>query len=114
MRPIHLQRKEEGNRLFRVLAEEQLDQTIKSYIRMTETEFYHLLSLLENKIYRMDTVMRKAISVKERLAITLRFLASGDSFASLHYLFHISKASISGIVREVCDAIIEALEEYVQ
>jgi len=57
---------------------------------------------------------KKAISVQERLALTLHFLASGDSYVSLQYLFKISKQAISCIVLEVCDALVEKFKDYVQ
>jgi hypothetical protein len=45
---------------------------------MSPSKFEFLISL-EEKIFEKDTALRKAISVQERLALTLRFLASGDS-----------------------------------
>ncbi|CAK1592268.1 unnamed protein product [Parnassius mnemosyne] len=57
---------------------------------------------------------RKAISVEERLSITWRFLASGDSYTILQYLFRVSKQSISVIVPETCQAIVEALKDYIK
>ena len=45
----------------------------------------------------------KAISAAERLTLTLRFLATGETFRSLSFQFSISKAAISYI--EVCQAI---------
>ena len=59
-------------------------------------------------------MFRKAISVQERLALELRFLASGDSYVSLQYLFRISKQAISCIVPEVCEALVEKLKDYIQ
>jgi hypothetical protein len=55
-------------------------------------------------------VFRKTISVQESLALTLRFLASGDKYVSLQYLFKISNC----IVLEVCGALLEKLKDYIQ
>ena len=41
----------------------------------------------------------------ERLALTLRFLATGESFRSHHFKFRISRLAISYFVTEVCEAL---------
>jgi hypothetical protein len=54
--------------------------------------------------------MREAIPGGQRLALTLRFLATGESYASLHYQFRVSVPSICRIVPEVCDVICNTLK----
>lgn len=83
----------------------------KNFTRMTSEDFETLITLVGPIIGKKDTKLRKAIPVKDRLALTLRFLASGDSFTSLQYLFKISKQCISGIVAETCKALTLTLKD---
>lgn len=85
-----------------------------NFNRMTAMDFEKLTCLIGPVISKKDTNYRKAIPVKERLAITLRFLATGDSYTSLMYTFKVSKQVISTIVPEVCEALIKALEDLVK
>ncbi|XP_041785723.1 uncharacterized protein LOC121603440 isoform X2 [Anopheles merus] len=89
MRPIMVQRNEAGVRLLNTLMEEESNFATLNLLRMTKQDFDLLLSWTEPIIRMQDTNMRLAITPKERLLITLRYLATGDSFASLHYLFQI-------------------------
>ena len=86
----------------------------RNFTRLTPIDFEELLLMVGGQITKEDTKFRETIPASLRLAITLRFLASGDSFTSLMYTFRISKQAISRIVPEVCEAIISALKQYVK
>ncbi|RVE49705.1 hypothetical protein evm_005680 [Chilo suppressalis] len=59
-------------------------------------------------------IARKCVPVPISLAITLRYLATGDSLASLMYLFKVSKELIARIVPETCKALINVLKENIK
>lgn len=80
-----------------------------NFLRMTFAQFDHLLSLVSPHIIKHDTVMRKSIPASERLVLTLRFLATGDSYHSLQYIFRIPPTTTSRIIPEVLDAIYKVL-----
>ena len=77
----------------------------QNFTRPSSEDFFIILNYIREKVAKQDTAYRKAITPEERLAITSRFLATGDSYSSLQYLFKISKQVISKIVPEVCQAI---------
>jgi hypothetical protein len=56
-------------------------------MRMNVEKFNKLLWLVESYISKTDTVMKAAIPARLKLEVTLRFLASGNSFSSLALLF---------------------------
>ena len=76
---------------------------------MSPGRFEHLLSLVGSSIKKTDTNFRKAIEPVQRLALTLRFLASGDSQQSLTFSFRISASTVSRIINETSAAIWEKL-----
>uniref|UniRef100_A0A182NQA9 DDE Tnp4 domain-containing protein n=1 Tax=Anopheles dirus TaxID=7168 RepID=A0A182NQA9_9DIPT len=82
-------RAEAGNRVLADIGDEAADETIRKFLRMNEDDFEFLLRKIHKKIVKKDTHMRKAITSRERLIITLRFLATGESYQSLHFLFRL-------------------------
>lgn len=96
------------------LRSQELSGHYRNFLRMSSSNFENLLNLVAPFIQRKDTKFRKAISAQDKLALTLRFLATGDSFTSLQYLFKISKQAISKFVPEVCEAIISALKDNIK
>ncbi|KAJ4428328.1 hypothetical protein ANN_24347 [Periplaneta americana] len=87
-----------------------------NFCRISETDFEIciLLCKIGPKISKKDTGWREAIPIQERLALTLRYLATRNSYTSLMYLFKVSKQLITRIVPEVCTAIIEELGDFIK
>ena len=105
--------RERSDLLF-ILKNQEISGHYKKFTRMTATDFEYLMNLIGPKIGRRNTPLREAVSVQDRLAVTLRYLATGDSFTSLQYLFRISKQAISSIIPEVCQALIGGLKEQIK
>jgi len=55
----------------------------KNFTRMSPSEFEFSINLFGEKNSEKETAFRKAIFVQEISSLTLRFLASGDSYVSL-------------------------------
>ena len=74
--------------------------------RMSQDTFSYVCEQLKATIQKEDTIMRKAICVKKRVAITLWFLATGTDYRTIGHLFGVSKATVCLVVKEVCSAIV--------
>ncbi|KAK8766455.1 hypothetical protein V5799_006763 [Amblyomma americanum] len=81
---------------------------------MDTSAFEDLLNKIRPRIEKRDTSFREAIQAGERLAIELRYLATGDSEMSLQYAFYVAHNTISGILLDVCKAIYYALVDEVE
>lgn len=86
-------------------------QGSKNFLRMDSSDFEDFLPKVSPIIQRQDTNMREAISASERLLITLRYLATGDTYQSLEYLYRIPVTTLSKIIPETCSAIYESLKD---
>ena len=57
--------------------------------------------------------MRDPVSPGVKSAVTLRYLATGDSYTTLQYAFRVASPTIEKFVPEVCDAITRAYRDQV-
>jgi hypothetical protein len=83
----------------------------KQFIRMDPGLFQEILRRIEPRIQRKDTKFRKALAAGMKLALTLRYLASGESYPSLVAGFRVSKTMVTYIVPEVCNALIAEYQD---
>lgn len=77
--------------------------------------FDQLVDMVMPFIQRQNTNMRECISPRDRVSITLRFLATGETYRSLEYSMRIPACTISRIIPETCRVIYEILrKEYLK
>ncbi|XP_028970631.1 uncharacterized protein LOC114829506 [Esox lucius] len=81
----------------------------QTYFRLDRGQFDLLLCKIGAKIARMETNYRAPISPAERLAICLRFLATGDSYRTIAYSYRVGRSTVSNIVSTVSKAIWDGL-----
>ncbi|KAG0718480.1 hypothetical protein GWK47_000796 [Chionoecetes opilio] len=107
-----LKRRTEGSQYKNLVQELALEDEngYRNWMRLDRCQFHEVLELIRPAISRQDTNMRAAVSAEERLAITLRHLATGESQQSLGLPVPGQPASISMIIPSVCTAIYEALQ----
>ena len=77
---------------------------------MSPTMFEELLSFVSPIIVKQSTAMRDPISPSERLAVTLRYLVTGDAQCTVAASYRISPSAVNRIITEICDAIWTSLK----
>ncbi|XP_073414124.1 peroxisomal membrane protein PMP34 isoform X3 [Dendrobates tinctorius] len=93
--PIVQEREDKGH--FNLLYQDlrKYPDKFVNFCRLTIPAFDRLLDLLSPELNYQETVMRRPISAEERLLITFRFLATGESYTSLHLQFRGSVTAMS-------------------
>ena len=106
VRPWLLQREERGA-YHNIVAELYATDIpgFTNYMRMTPEFFEMIKTRLEPHLARQATNYRAPISVGEKLALTIRYLATGESYTSLFCQFRLGRSTISKFLPEVCRAI---------
>ncbi|XP_066592967.1 uncharacterized protein [Prorops nasuta] len=110
--PVLCERRKHGfyHAIYPVLSLEE--SRFRNYFRMTKSQLEEILIIIAPYISK-KTVVREPISAAERLCLTLRFLASGDSMTSISYQYLIGLTTVSHIIDETCDAIWMCFQEKV-
>jgi hypothetical protein len=107
VRPWLLRRPQFGQyeRLMRELQREDVT-AFRNFVRVPPALFRELLERVGPRIQKKDTHWRKALPAALKIAVTLRYLATGNSYRSLQYGFRVAFNTISKFIPEVCEAII--------
>jgi hypothetical protein len=85
----------------------------RNYMRISPELFDELLQRVGPILMKKDTLVRKSLEPGHRLAIALRYMASGDLYASLSFNFRVATNTISYLVPLVCEAVIKEYTEEV-
>ena len=105
-----------SSRFFHVLTKEleMFDQEyFLRFLRISPNRYEHMLSIVYPELQCQRTHFREPISPSERLTLTLRYLASGESQQSLSFAFRISCTALSNILADTCEKIWKTLSNTV-
>lgn len=108
-----IKRRKESGYFQNIFQELKLEDRIgfRDMFRMSVGDYEYILSQISDLISTENRACgNKPIEPDERLALTLRYLATGESFKSLSYQFRISLAAVSYIIKGCCRAINERLQ----
>ena len=85
----------------------------RNFIRMDRELFRELVERVSPRITRIDNNYRTPLEPALMVAITLRYLATGASYHTLMYSFRVAHNTISIVIRQVCQAIIDEYQDEV-
>ena len=88
-------------------------RSFKNFVRMDPGMFNQMVADLTLRLQKTTTNCREPLSVGLKLAIMLKYLATGDSYKSLAYGFWVAPNTIVSIVTEGCQAIYDHYHETV-
>ncbi|KAK4884078.1 hypothetical protein RN001_000349 [Aquatica leii] len=99
-------KRENLGEFYRLVSELRRDpKRFHMYFRMTMERFDYLHQLIKNDIKKINTQFCRAITSVEKLAVCLRFLATGNSFRSIAFSCRLGFSTMREIVKDVCDVI---------
>lgn len=81
---------------------------------MEKYKFDTFVTMIAPYIKCRDTTMREALTVTEKLAVTLRYLVMGRSFEDLKYSALMGPRTISYPIVGTCEALICVFKDYMK
>ena len=84
-----------------------------NYVKLPPHMFDELLNRISSVIQKTDTHVRPALDAGMKLAMTLRHQATGDRYHTIQYDFLCGYSTVVWNVPEVCQAIIQELNDEV-
>ncbi|KAL7400386.1 hypothetical protein ABVT39_011185 [Epinephelus coioides] len=101
--PINERRQEQG--AYHNLVQELRASTERhrKYFRMSADEMDYVLSMIGPDGHKFQ----KSHRVKTKLAVTLRYIATGDSMSSLAFNYRLGESTVANAVKDTCVRMIE-------
>lgn len=108
VRPINVARSIYGDyeHLFQKIKYDDEDIFYR-YVRMRRETFNFLFEMTKPFLTKLS---RRAFNPEQRLAITLRYLASGDQILSIALAFRCGESTVRKIIHETCPVIVQVLQ----
>ncbi|VDO11570.1 unnamed protein product [Haemonchus placei] len=106
VRPEHVPFLETRFRDFDEYLSSQTPEAFLEYTRLTPEEFEGLFEHIGGRLHHAST-HAAPIGARQRMCVYLRFVGNGFNFTTLSEEFSCGKATVSSIVSEVTEAIIE-------
>ena len=78
----------------------------RNFLRMPPEMFDEMLARIGPRIQKMHTNYRLAIDPGVKLAATLRYLATGESYPTVSYSFRVSRHTVAAFIPIVTEAIV--------
>ena len=112
VRPLFQKRGEWGcyYTLLQHMAREESD-LFKSFLRVDPATFRDLVARLRPRIEKKTTNFRHPLEAEQRLMVALRYYATGEAYRGLRFVTVIAHNTISKLVVDVSEAIIDTMVE---
>ncbi|XP_025262921.1 uncharacterized protein LOC112637408 [Camponotus floridanus] len=105
VRPINIRRPIQGD-FDHLLQEMKTDPYMFfRYTRMSVNVFNHLLEIMKPFLTKKS---HRALVPEQRLALTLRYLATGNQILSIALAYRIGESTARNVIKETCAMIIKA------
>uniref|UniRef100_A0A1B0B171 DDE Tnp4 domain-containing protein n=1 Tax=Glossina palpalis gambiensis TaxID=67801 RepID=A0A1B0B171_9MUSC len=85
---------------------------LNCFFNITERQFRYLVNVLAPVVTKMEPQRKKKFfSAEERIAITLKYLATGEVHSCRNYCFRASKSVIIKMIADICQKMHELLKD---
>ena len=83
--------------------------------RISKPTFMFLCQQVKKNIEQKNTHLRDSISVQQRIAVTLWYLATCTEYRTIEHLFGIARSTVCLIIHDICQANVDLLlRKYIQ
>lgn len=112
----HIEQEEEEDEieqpLFETFVQQRGSDSIKVLTRFSINEFNQILSICENSMIKTGRGRRSKLTPKDKLFVTLTYIASGSTLKKMNNLFGISVSTVFRVIDSTINSIYQPLTNH--